>query len=191
VPHGTFGIPPKRRARRNKTEPRVSYTSPLLRGSELAGSPGPLASLANLCVPIPAGRPHPYPSLDAQPYDPHHPETIPAARPRNPPSFPSPFRNHLLGSSSRWQTRAPAPRPFPPLFSRSRRNRAPPPAEAKRSERSGTAARSDRPLGSGDRGNAAWIELLLLITVSRHAGIRPIDALAGCFSRLVPARLGC
>lgn len=121
-------------------------------------SPSRARSLVNLCVlekpipPLALGRgrwappPPPVRPSTHQPSDPH-PESIPAVRrlcqpPRGIPLrfFPSPFRNHLLGSSSR---------PFPPLFSRSRRNRAlPPPAEAKRSEQSGPAARSGRSLGS-------------------------------------------
>jgi hypothetical protein len=121
-------------------------------------SPSRARSHVNLCVlekpipPLALGRgrwappPPPVRPSTHQPSDPH-PESIPAVRrlcqpPRGIPLrfFPSPFRNHLLGSSSR---------PFPPLFSRSRRNRAlPPPAEAKRSEQSGPAARSGRSLGS-------------------------------------------
>lgn len=99
-------------------------------------SPSRARSHVNLCVlekpipPLALGRgrwappPPPVRPSTHQPSDPH-PESIPAVRrlcqpPRGIPLrfFPSPFRNHLLGSSSR---------PFPPLFSRSRRNRAPPP----------------------------------------------------------------
>ena len=61
VPRGKYE--PKRRAGEpTETKPNraFSYTSPLLRGNELAGSPGSPGPLdANLCVPIPAGRPHP------------------------------------------------------------------------------------------------------------------------------------
>jgi hypothetical protein len=168
-------------------------------GPHPQGSLGNLYVLDKFCV-FPSI--HTYISSSSSPPAPRHPAVRSASRihPSRPPALPPlpgwipfPFsKPPFLRSSAppcgekHGVALEARPRPFPPLFSRSRRGGLPTPAARSEADRV-PAAWPDRSLSSAGRANAACIELPL-ITVSRFAPIRLIDGVSGCFPRLAPVR---